>query len=104
MTWNVGLAFPTGRFKPAPIITTFTIDTATSRANPAPAPMKRLTVASSPRARKKDGVTADPIVMLTAYTARTAQLLDAHCDDAAGGRFAGTGRLACPPPCPSAWT
>lgn len=59
--------------------TTFTIDTATSRANPTPAPMKRLTVPAL-RARKKDGVTADPIVMLTAYTARTAQLLDAHCD------------------------
>jgi 3-methyl-2-oxobutanoate hydroxymethyltransferase len=25
-------------------------------------------------------VTAEPVVMLTAYTARTAQLLDAHCD------------------------
>lgn len=27
-----------------------------------------------------DGVTAEPLVMLTAYTARQAQLLDAHCD------------------------
>ena len=27
-----------------------------------------------------DGITAQPIVMLTAYTARQAQLLDAHCD------------------------
>jgi 3-methyl-2-oxobutanoate hydroxymethyltransferase len=32
------------------------------------------------RRRKKDGVTAEPVVMLTAYTARMAQLLDAHCD------------------------
>jgi 3-methyl-2-oxobutanoate hydroxymethyltransferase len=59
--------------------TTFQLDTATSRANPTPAPMKRLTVPAI-RARKTDGVTAEPIVMLTAYTARQAQLLDAHCD------------------------
>jgi 3-methyl-2-oxobutanoate hydroxymethyltransferase len=59
--------------------TTFQIDTATSRANPTPAPMKRLTVPAI-RQRKKDGVTKEPIVMLTAYTARQAQLLDAHCD------------------------
>lgn len=59
--------------------TTFQLDTATSRANPTPAPMKRLTVPSI-RKRKQDGKTADPIVMLTAYTARQAQLLDAHCD------------------------
>ncbi|RNJ61747.1 MAG: 3-methyl-2-oxobutanoate hydroxymethyltransferase [Porphyrobacter sp. IPPAS B-1204] len=59
--------------------TTFQLDTSTSRANPTPAPMKRLTVPAI-RARKKDGVTADPLVMLTAYTARQAQLLDAHCD------------------------
>ena len=59
--------------------TTFQLDTATSRANPTPAPMKRLTVPAI-RARKKDGATAEPIVMLTAYTARQAQLLDAHCD------------------------
>lgn len=59
--------------------TTFQLDTATSRANPTPAPMKRLTVPGI-RQRKKDGVTAQPIVMLTAYTARQAQLLDAHCD------------------------
>ena len=26
------------------------------------------------------GLTAQPVVMLTAYTARQAQLLDAHCD------------------------
>jgi 3-methyl-2-oxobutanoate hydroxymethyltransferase len=59
--------------------TTFTLDTSTSRANPTPAPMKRLT-APAIRARKVDGVTAQPIVMLTAYTARMAQLLDPHCD------------------------
>ncbi|WP_128892473.1 3-methyl-2-oxobutanoate hydroxymethyltransferase [Erythrobacter sp. HKB08] len=59
--------------------TTFQLDTATSRANPTPAPMKRLTVPKI-RQRKKDGVTAEPLVMLTAYTARQAQLLDAHCD------------------------
>lgn len=59
--------------------TTFQLDTSTSRANPTPAPMRRLTVPDI-RARKKDGVTAEPLVMLTAYTARQAQLLDAHCD------------------------
>lgn len=59
--------------------TTFQLDTATSRANPTPAPMRRLTVPAL-RARKVDGSTAKPIVMLTAYTARQAQLLDAHCD------------------------
>lgn len=59
--------------------TTFQLDTSTSRANPTPAPMKRLTVPAI-RRRKQDGVTAEPIVMLTAYTARTAQLLDPHCD------------------------
>jgi len=59
--------------------TTFQLDTATSRAHPTPQPMRRLTVPAI-RARKADGVTAEPIVMLTAYTARQAQLLDAHCD------------------------
>lgn len=59
--------------------TTFQLDTATSRATPTPAPMKRLTVPAI-RARKRDGVTQEPIVMLTAYTARQAQLLDRHCD------------------------
>ena len=59
--------------------TTFQLDTSTSRAHPTPAPMKRLTVPHI-RERKVDGVTAEPIVMLTAYTARQAQLLDAHCD------------------------
>lgn len=57
--------------------TTFTIDTATSRANPMPAPMKRLTV---PAVRARKGADAEPLVMLTAYTVRMAQLLDPHCD------------------------
>ncbi len=55
--------------------TTYTIDTATSRANPTPAPRKRLTV---PGIRTRKG--GEPLVMLTAYTVRTAQLLDPHCD------------------------
>ncbi len=59
--------------------TTFTLDTATSRANPTPAPMRRLTVPAIQK-RKVEGVTAEPLVMLTAYTARMAQLLDPHCD------------------------
>lgn len=59
--------------------TTFQLDTSTSRANPTPRPMRRLTVPSI-RQRKQGGSTETPIVMLTAYTARQAQLLDAHCD------------------------
>ncbi|MFT4026123.1 MAG: 3-methyl-2-oxobutanoate hydroxymethyltransferase [Novosphingobium sp.] len=59
--------------------TTFQLDTAISRANPTPAPMKRQTVPGL-RKRKVDGTTAKRIVMLTAYTARQAQLLDPHCD------------------------
>lgn len=55
--------------------TTYTIDTATSRATPMPAPMKRLTV---PTVRARKG--GEPLVMLTAYTVRMAQLLDPHCD------------------------
>ncbi|SOB87322.1 ketopantoate hydroxymethyltransferase [Sphingomonas guangdongensis] len=55
--------------------TTFTIDTSTSRATPTPAPMKRLTI---PAIQARKG--GEPIVMLTAYTARMAQLLDPHCD------------------------
>ncbi|HEU0065982.1 MAG TPA: 3-methyl-2-oxobutanoate hydroxymethyltransferase [Sphingomonas sp.] len=55
--------------------TTYTLDTATSCATPTPAPLKRLTV---PAIRKQKG--AAPLVMLTAYTVRTAQLLDPHCD------------------------
>ncbi len=59
--------------------TTFQLDTATSRATPTPAPMKRLTVPAIQR-RKFEGKTEQPLVMLTAYTARQAQLLDPHCD------------------------
>lgn len=59
--------------------TTFNLDTSTSRANPTPQPMKRLTVPAIQQ-RKVDGKTEQPLVMLTAYTARQAQLLDAHCD------------------------
>jgi 3-methyl-2-oxobutanoate hydroxymethyltransferase len=54
---------------------THSLDTSTSRANPVPSPMKRLTV---PKLRGMKG--GEPIVMLTAYTARMAQLLDPHCD------------------------
>jgi 3-methyl-2-oxobutanoate hydroxymethyltransferase len=60
-------------------MSTFTMDTATSRATPSPVPGKRVTVPAI-RARKVGGTTADPIVMLTAYTMRMAQLLDPHCD------------------------
>ena len=60
--------------------TTFTIDSATSRATPVSAPMKRLTVPAI-RDRKRDlAAGAAPLVMLTAYTVRMAQLLDPHCD------------------------
>ncbi|PSJ38360.1 3-methyl-2-oxobutanoate hydroxymethyltransferase [Allosphingosinicella deserti] len=54
---------------------THSLDTSTSRANPVPSPMKRLTV---PKLQAMKG--GDPIVMLTAYTARMAQLLDPHSD------------------------
>ena len=60
-------------------MSTFTIDTSTSRATPSPVPGKR-TTAPSIRGRKVDGTTEQPIVMLTAYTMRMAQLLDPHCD------------------------
>lgn len=75
------MGFPPERAgaRPAAMSTTFQLDTSTSRANPTPAPMRRLTVPAI-RARKTDGVTGEPLVMLTAYTARQAQLLDAHCD------------------------
>ena len=55
--------------------TTFTIDSSTSRATPVSAPMKRVTV---PAIRARKG--GEPLVMLTAYTVRMAQLLDPHCD------------------------
>ncbi len=54
---------------------THSLDTSTSRAHPVPSPMKRLTV---PKLKAMKG--GEPIVMLTAYTARMAQLLDSHCD------------------------
>ena len=60
-------------------MSTFTIDTSTSRATPVPVPGKRMTTPAI-RARKADGKTEQPIVMLTAYTMRMAQLLDPHCD------------------------
>jgi 3-methyl-2-oxobutanoate hydroxymethyltransferase len=60
-------------------MSTFTIDTSTSRATPSPVPGKRMT-APAIRARKLEGMTEQPIVMLTAYTMRVAQLLDPHCD------------------------
>src|ERR687897_2875908 len=60
-------------------MSTFTIDTSTSRATPTPVPGKRMTVPAI-RGRKKDGKTDEPLVMLTAYTMRMAQLLDPHCE------------------------
>ncbi|URD59680.1 3-methyl-2-oxobutanoate hydroxymethyltransferase [Sphingomonas sp. KRR8] len=60
-------------------MSTYTLDTATSRATPSPVPGKRMTVPGL-KGRKADGTTAEPIVMLTAYTMRMAQLLDPHCD------------------------
>ena len=59
--------------------TTFQLDTAISRSHPTPSPLRRMTIPAIGR-RKVDGVTAEPLVMLTAYTARQAQLLDEHCD------------------------
>jgi 3-methyl-2-oxobutanoate hydroxymethyltransferase len=56
-------------------MSTYTLDTSTSRANPTPAPMRRLTI---PKIQARKG--GDPIVALTAYTTRMAQLLDPHCD------------------------
>ncbi|AIT06125.1 3-methyl-2-oxobutanoate hydroxymethyltransferase [Sphingomonas taxi] len=60
--------------------TTYTIDTATSRANPTPAPRKRLTVPAIRRRKSSREGGGEPLAMLTAYTVRTAQLLDPHCD------------------------
>jgi 3-methyl-2-oxobutanoate hydroxymethyltransferase len=61
-------------------MSTYTIDTATSRATPQPAPMKRLTVPGIMSRKGPEGMSGEPIVMLTAYTMRMAQLLDPHCD------------------------
>jgi 3-methyl-2-oxobutanoate hydroxymethyltransferase len=60
-------------------MSTFTIDTSTSRATPSPVPGKRMT-APAIRSRKVDGRIEQPLVMLTAYTMRMAQLLDPHCE------------------------
>ena len=54
---------------------TLTMPVSTSRANPTPSPMKRLTV---PRIRQRKG--GEPLVLLTAYTVRMAQIMDPHCD------------------------
>jgi len=56
-------------------MSTFQIDTSTSRAHPTPTPMRRLTVPAIRAAKGKA-----PIVVLTAYTIRMAQILDPHCD------------------------
>lgn len=55
--------------------TTYTVDSSTSRAHPTPSPMRRL---AAPQISKRKN--AEPVVMLTAYTARYAQILDEHCD------------------------
>ena len=55
------------------------LESGTSRATPTPVPGKR-TTAPAILARKADGKTEQPVVMLTAYTMRMAQLLDPHCD------------------------
>ena len=60
-------------------MSTFTIDTSTSRATPSPVPGKRMT-APAIRARKSKAPADQPIVLLTAYTMRMAQLLDPHCE------------------------
>lgn len=60
-------------------MSTYQLDTSASRANPMPQPVRRLTVPAI-RDRKRTGTTEEPIVVLTAYTARQAQLLDMHCD------------------------
>ncbi|WP_343343715.1 3-methyl-2-oxobutanoate hydroxymethyltransferase [Sphingomicrobium sp. XHP0239] len=56
-----------------------TLDSDTSRATPSPKPGKRMT-APAIQARKANGKVDEPLVMLTAYTMRMAQLLDEHCD------------------------
>ncbi|WP_265569994.1 3-methyl-2-oxobutanoate hydroxymethyltransferase [Sphingomicrobium nitratireducens] len=57
-----------------------TIDTDTSRAHPNPAPGKRMTVPKIRSMKRGPGIAMEPLVMLTAYTTRMAQLLDKHCD------------------------
>ncbi len=56
-------------------MSTYTVDTGTSRSHPTPAPARRVTV---PAIRTRKG--QEPIVMLTAYTTRMAQLLDPHTE------------------------
>ena len=77
-------------------MSTYTIDTATSRATPTPAPGKRLT-APAIMARKGK----EPIVALTAYTMRMAQLLDPHCDLLLVGDSLGQVIYGLPLPCRS---
>lgn len=60
--------------------TTYTIDSSTSRATPVSAPMKRLTVPAIRKRKDELARGGQPLVMLTAYTVRMAQLLDPHCD------------------------
>ncbi|MGN6278965.1 MAG: 3-methyl-2-oxobutanoate hydroxymethyltransferase [Sphingomonas sp.] len=60
--------------------TTYTIDSSTSRATPVSAPMKRLTVPAIRKRKAEMSEGGKPLVMLTAYTVRMAQLLDPHCD------------------------
>ena len=64
-------------------MSTFTMDSGTSRVTPSPVPGKRTTAPAilARKVAKDEGFeTAQPIVMLTAYTMRMAQLLDPHCD------------------------
>jgi 3-methyl-2-oxobutanoate hydroxymethyltransferase len=64
-------------------MSTFTMDTSTSRATPTPVPGKRMTVPAlrNRKVGQENGFrTEQPIVMLTAYTMRMAQLLDPHSD------------------------
>src|SRR3546814_11727589 len=60
---------------------TLTLDTSTSRANPTPQPMKRLTV---PRIRQRKG--GEPLVMLTAYTVRQADRKSGELGKSVSGR------------------
>jgi 3-methyl-2-oxobutanoate hydroxymethyltransferase len=76
-------------------MSTFTIDTATSRATPTPVPGKRMTVPAI-RGRKVGGKTEQPLVMLTAYPLRMAQLLDPHCEMLLVGDSLGQGIYGLP--------
>ena len=61
-------------------MSTFTIDSATSRATPDAGARQAHDRAGAPGAQSRTATTEQPIVMLTAYTMRMAQLLDPHCD------------------------